>query len=183
MSVESSEMQIRDLKIESLSYSCYEKLISFCDSGLLNRMLAIPKRVSNIGEIDGIAYAYINNMESAIRACLTNNLGDVLGICVLHDIDFSMGTCSVFCKSFSIQGNDYLDLFVHNISKWARENAGLIISNQDDFVLKEEFKRYSIPVEIPNYCIDRIANELEKKTVIEYFDKYMFSPISKNKSP
>lgn len=180
ISAESLEMQIGDLKIESLSYALYQKLINYSDLLQVDRVLAIPTRVRTIGVVDGIAYAYIDNMESSIRACLTDKLGNILGVCVLYDIDFTMGECSIYYKSILSQERDIMDLFVYSISEWARDNACLIIQNYDALPLKNDLKHYIIPVKMPNYCIDRISSEIEKKSVIDYFDKYMFSPLSKN---
>lgn len=177
---EPAGIQSEKLRIESFSEVYYEQLR---DRGLLNRVLkilGIPYHISIMGDIDNNAELFIDNKESAIRFCLLDENGIVWAVGVFSDIDFDKGSCSISYNCVCDQYQKYINSFVCSISDWVRNSAGWVIKNIENERNDLCSDVYNIPVNIPLYCVNRIVSEIEKRSIISFFDKYMFSPLSMN---
>lgn len=177
-SFDANEDRKCELRIELLSSSLFLKIQNGGVLHDITSLLAIPFRVKALGSYEDIACSYIENSGGTIRSCLVNNTG-VLAILVLYNIDFDAGICLLSYGCTSEIGELFIESAINSLLNWANR-IGLSISNMQRFGTLHNNQLFDISVELPGYCMDRIIVEKEKCAIIKYFDKYMFSPLSKN---
>lgn len=142
-------------------------------------LLAVPRRYKSLNMDLKCLFPYTENYQSAIRACVVDEDGEIAVLSTLSDIDFVNKSCRLMYYPIANIEQGDLESTITHIINWARCKADIkdvhcgITGVSDSEIAK-------VVVDLPTFCIDRIIDEAERECVITYFDRYMYSPLSGN---
>lgn len=142
-------------------------------------LLAVPRRYKSFNMDVKCLFPYTENYQSAIRACVIDEDGEIAVLFTLLDIDFVNKSCRfMYYPIADIEQGDLESIITHIIN-WARCKAE-IKDVHCDITVEPDLEIAKVVVDLPAFCIDRIIDEAERECVITYFDRYMYSPLSGN---
>lgn len=129
----------------------------------------------------------ISNYGNSIRAVLTDSKDELTALIGLTHIDFISGTAQLRYCPVKNQMGDSIKSVIRNLLEWVKKYIGIydiqVVSGADDFNMESGYEEatsddFIDSIHLPDYCIDFISDPFAKKAVLQYFDKFMFLPIS-----
>lgn len=150
-------------------------------------LLRAPRRCERMEVDPSVLNPYVSNYGSAIRIAVEKE-GSIAAIVTLADIDFLTGK-AVLLWANGKRGNAVeVRPAIAALRDWYEQNTAIRhVTLADGFAGTDdglgETGGKNAPdgaffADVPSFCITNVTNPREKKYVLRYFDKSMFTPMS-----